>query len=435
MNRAFPPRLLAVLCVGFSLSPLSGAGEAASANSSPQPKTAPSQALALDQAIERVLARNPRLKSGAAAIEAAGGRERQAAVRPNPELEVEVEDVALTGDGDPFGSSIYSVRASQTLELSGKRAKRMQVASCETAITRWELAALRVELVAETQNRFGDVLIAEARLEAAGAALEVARDVHKTVAERVRSGKVSPVAQTKSKVELAGRLLELRRAEGALAMAKASLAALWDADPEEAARLQLAGDLQRLPVLPELPELGRLLPANPAWAQGETMQERAEATVALERAAASPDVTLSAAIGREGGSGEGFVEFAVSIPLPLFNRNTGNIEAALAEAEQVRYEQQAMRLALKTTLARQWQETKMALTEAKTIRDTMLPAAETAFQSAEEAYRSGKLEYLDVLDAQQTLAEVRMQHIEALAEARRSLIGLERLIGKPVTNN
>lgn len=426
MSSKLPYKSLAVLCVGLSLNLLSQPA---------QPVPELPESLDLGQVVRLVLTRNPRLKSGEASVQAAGGREQQAAVRPNPELDFEVEDIGLGSSGDAFEGSVYTIRASQTLELGGKRTKRMQVAADEAALSRTELEGTRAELIAETRDRFNDVLIATAQVEAAKAAHGIAGKVQNTVAERVRSGKVSPVALAKSALELASRQLDLQRAEGALVAAKASLAALWDAEPGDSAELLIVGDLELLPTLPPLADLREQLPANPAWLQGEARQKLAEAAIAQERAAAVPDLTISTAIVHERASGEEFVEFGIGIPLPLFDRNTGNIGAALAEAEQARQEQRATQLALRTELARQWQEAKTALAEAQTIRDAMLSAAEEAFQSAEEAYRSGKLEYLDMLDAQQTLAGIRRQHIEALAEAHRSVTGLERLIGKPLANN
>ncbi len=426
MSRKLPYKSLAALCVGLSLS----------LSSQPaQPVPELPEALGLEQVVQLVLTRNPRVKSGEASIQAAGGRERQAAARPNPELEFEIEDIGLGGSGDAFEDSVYTIRASQTLELGGKRTNRMQVAAHGTALARAELEGTRAELVAETRDRFSDVLIAEAQLEAAKAAHGIAGKVQNTVTERVHSGKVSPVALPKSALELASRQLDLQRAEGALVAAKASLGALWDAEPSDSASLRIVGDLRKLPTLPPLADLRERLPENPAWLQGEARQRLADAAIAQERAAATPDLTVSTAIVHERAGGEESVEFGIGIPLPLFDRNTGNIEAAVAEAEQARQEQRATQLALRTELAQQWQEAKTALAEANMIGNTMLPAAEQAFQSAEEAYRSGKLEYLDMLDAQQTLADIRAQHIEALAEAHRSVTDLERLIGKPLASN
>jgi len=142
-----------------------------------------------------------------------------------------------------------------------------------------------------------------------------------------------------------------------------------------------------------------------------------------------PDVTLSAGIVREQDTGNGFVEFTLSLPLPLFDRNQGNIAAALAETERAWQAQRAVVLALRAELVRQWQKLQTGRDEATSIAREMLPGARDAFMAARQAYRSGKLDYLDVLDAQQTLFEVEMQYLGVLSALHQTAARVERLVG------
>ena len=89
----------------------------------------------------------------------------------------------------------------------------------------------------------------------------------------------------------------------------------------------------------------------------------------------------------------------------------------------------ALTIAARAELAGTWQELQAAREEAASIENEMLPGAREAFAAAEEAYRSGKLEYLDVLDAQQALFETEMQWIEVLSELHQAIAEIERLVG------
>jgi len=67
--------------------------------------------------------------------------------------------------------------------------------------------------------------------------------------------------------------------------------------------------------------------------------------------------------------------------------------------------------------------------EAAALKQSALPAARSAFDAAEEGFRQGKFDYLEVLDAQRTLVESRGQYIAALAEYHKSVAEVERLTG------
>ena len=383
----------------------------------------------LSEALELALSRNPRLRAGGAAIRAAAARTQQAGVLPNPEIEVEVEDVGLSGEERGLDASIYTVRAAQTLELGGKRAKRRRAASLEVLLANWDLDSERLDLVAEVKARFTGLLVAQERVRMVTESHELGRKVRDTSAARVRSGKVSPLELIKADVELTGRRVELHRAERELAAARTALAALWNASPAEVATLRAEGNLQQIPQLPDFATLEARLGGNPDLARWETEEQLTQAAVSQERAARIPDVTVSAGLAHERESGNEVVEFAVSLPLPLFDRNRGSITAALAERDRVREDRRVVAIALQAELAEQWQELQAAREEAQSIGDAVLPGARKAFAAAEEGYRSGKLAYLDVLDAQQTLFEAEMQWVEALSALHQTTAKVERLIG------
>ncbi|MBT3374305.1 MAG: TolC family protein [Lentisphaerae bacterium] len=383
----------------------------------------------LAQAMELALSRSPILMAGEAAVEAAAGRGVQAGLRPNPELEIEVEDVGVTGDERGLDASIFVVRAAQTFERGGKRAKRRRAALIEVELARWDAGTERLDLMAAVKTRFVDLLAAQERVRMVFAAHELGSKVRNVAAERVKSGKVSPLELTKADVELTGRRVELRRAERELSAARSALALLWNAPISEAGKLRAEGSIRDVPELPGLAALEAALANNPDVARWPTEEELAQAVVDQERAAPISDVTLSAAVAHERESGSEVVEFAVSVPLPLFDRNQGNIAAALAEQEGARQGQLAVALALRAELAGEWQELQATKEEAASIENEMLPGARRAFEAAQQGYRSGKFEYLDVLDAQQTLFEGEMQLLEALSDLRQTAVRIERLVG------
>jgi cobalt-zinc-cadmium efflux system outer membrane protein len=72
--------------------------------------------------------------------------------------------------------------------------------------------------------------------------------------------------------------------------------------------------------------------------------------------------------------------------------------------------------------------------EAEILKADVLPGAGSAFEAAVEGYRQGKFGYLDVLNAQRTLFQVRRQYIETLKGYHQAAAAMERLIGEPLSD-
>jgi len=87
---------------------------------------------------------------------------------------------------------------------------------------------------------------------------------------------------------------------------------------------------------------------------------------------------------------------------------------------------------LLTELAQTYQRLAAIGTEIQVLRTTLLPGAQSAFDAATKGYQLGKFNFLDVLDAQRTLFQVRTQNLRALVDYQRGASELERLIGGPL---
>ncbi len=100
--------------------------------------TVSENSISLDRALERVLSQNTHLQAAEFAWLASEARVGQAGKRPNPELELGLEDVAGTGELSGVGSSGISIMLSQEFELGGKRGFRQDWATGQTKVADWE---------------------------------------------------------------------------------------------------------------------------------------------------------------------------------------------------------------------------------------------------------------------------------------------------------
>ena len=154
--------------------------------------------------------------------------------------------------------------------------------------------------------------------------------------------------------------------------------------------------------------------------------------LALARAERVPNLDVSAGISRfeEDGTHAGVA--GLSLPLPLFNRNAGGILAAKHLAARAEYEQRAARLRVNADLVEAHSRLEIARAEALTTKGELLPGAQQAFDAAQTGYREGKFAYLEVLDTQRTLSEVKSRYLAVLAAYHKAAVDVERLTGSPL---
>lgn len=390
----------------------------------------PEGPLTLRTAVALALQANPGLSAARHEQAAADGAVVQAGAWPNPTLDTQLEDVRRN-------NRTTTLQLSQPIELGGKRAARVTAAERARDQAASALSARRAELRASAVTAFFDVLTAQERLRLAQDSVGLAQIATRAAANRVAAGKVSPLEETKARVAEAGIRVELLQAEGTLRASRQLLAALWG---NPAPRFtQVDGAVDQLPAQAAVPEVARRLPDAPVLRQARLEVERRRALSDLEQARRIPDVTVSLGVKRVPASeGEGDavsssrrnqVVVGLSVPLPIFDTNRGNITEALSREDKARDELAAAELQLGADVAQASERLRSARATAETLQRDALPGAETAYRAATKGFELGKFSFLEALDAQRTLFQVRNQYLVALADAHRAAGELDRLLG------
>lgn len=390
-----------------------------------------SQGLTLVKALELSLARHPSLRAANLEVQATEGMGRQARTLPNPTLTAEVEDFGGSGEQQGFDAAQTTVSLEQTIEWSGKRTGRRNAATAEAKRAERERTARRLDVIQETREHFVDVLAAQAEWALEQETRRTAESIHQTVSRRVSAGKDSPVEEAKARAELARAKLSEERAHSRRVVARRALCALWGEDtPSFEAVLGNLSDLG--PAVPELEGLAESMVLSPEWARGTDEIQAAEWAVQAERHSRIPDLTLGAGIRQSQADGQQSYVAMIGVDLPIFDRNAGRLQAAQADLERSRMEQEAAQTALRVELATASEQLTTLRKAALSMVQDALPAAEQAFAAAQAAYASGKIGYLDIQDARRSLVETRRQQIETLAEYHRAAALVERLAGIPL---
>lgn len=366
------------------------------------------------------LASNPELRVARHETGAASAALDQAGVRPNPAIELGLEDTRRD-------SRETTIVLSQTLELGGKRQARVTAAGRALDSAHVDLEARQADTAGAVIAAFFDVLTEQERVSLAREALELARRASHSTASRVTAGRASPVEVSRARVAESGVRIELLQAGTALAGARKRLAMSWGGSDQQFGAVE--GEITRLPPAPELARLAEQLENAPALRRAQAEIRQRQALLEVERARRIPDLTLSLGARRSNELGRNQAIVGVAMPLPVFDTNHGNILAAQKRLDQARDELAGTRQRLEGELAMAAERLASLRDEAQLMASDVLPGATSAYSAASTGFEYGKFAFLDVLDAQRTLLAARVQYLRTLSEAQRAAADMGRLLG------
>ena len=382
--------------------------------------TAPATPLSLTKAIELALEGSPEVAAATRQWEATEGQVLQGRARPNPELAYSLEDARSR-------TRTQSWQLNLPVELGGKRAARTKAAEKSREQAQAQLNELKAALRANVAAAYFDVLTAQERLVLAKDSVALAKSSTDTVAKRVAAGKVSPVEESKARVAEAGIRVELAQAASEQRNALSRLFALLG--KIEAPFTVLEGKAENLPPVPKLADLQSLISSSPAVVLARIEVDRRKALTDLEQSKRVPDITVSAGIQRSNETQRNILLFGVSVPLPVFDRNQGNLLEALKLEDKARDELQGATVRLHSEVAQAQERLSTIAAEVQSLRQDVLPGAKSAYAAATIGFENGKFNFLEVLDAQRTYFTAKSQYLKALGEAHRAAADVDRLLG------
>lgn len=383
-------------------------------------QAASAQTLTLESALQSAFAGNPDLAAAQWEIDIAQGGRQQAGLIPNPVASWDAEDTRRS-------TRTTTVKLSQTLELGGKRGARIEVASRAQDAAAQELEQRRNLLRAEVIDGFYGALWAQERLELAQRSMALAERGLVIANGRVTAGKASPVEATRAQVEVSQIRLERSRAEIGVSDAYRRLAAITGSATIGFERVE-AGAVNT-PALPSATQLLARLESTAELRLAQLQIQQRDAGLGLEKAQRIPDLDVSIGSQYDASVRERVNLVGVSMPIPLFNRNQGNVLAASRRADQARDLRNATELRLRTETRQALDLWATANSEVRAFNQVILPAAQSAVDSATRGFEMGKFNFLDVLDAQRTLIAARTQYLAALAQATDAWVRIERIYG------
>jgi cobalt-zinc-cadmium efflux system outer membrane protein len=357
-----------------------------------------------------------------ALFDAAEARVRQARVRPNPELGLEAENAFGTGPFSGYDNAETTLSLSQDLELWGRRGARVEVARAEagTAGLRRDLAT--VEAGARLALVYAEAEAAQRRFLLAEEALTVTIADTRAALILVEEGREPLLRGIQGESEAAAARATLDEAEAERDAAFARLTAV--------AMLPMPVTSINTSLIDRVPAAASVTPgATPQVRVAEAERAAAVSRIEVERIRARPDVRASIGVRRYEAEDATALTFGLSVPLPLFDRNRGNIEAAQADFRAAdarlmgaRQEAEADRNAAQARLR--------ASVSRVTASDAGVTAAEEAYRLSRIGFEAGRISQLELRFSRAALIAARNAAVDARLARVRAEIDLARLHGR-----
>ncbi len=393
---------------------------------------APPRTLTLAQAKETALRENPSLRAAEAQCRSSEGTARQAESVLNPSIEFRKEDFGSEAPYEQVAPQ-ESLSLTQTVRTAGKRSAETEAARWASLAQREDFRKQALDLTDEVERGFAELLGAQERVRLSSENLDTASQVASAVAAMVDAGEVSPIESARAGNERDLAEIDLQNARRDQDLARRRLARLLGQDEPRFDRAE--GTLASEVPIPDEAQAAAGLEALPDMRRWDAEAKRLESSLEFARRTPWPDLTFSVGVRKYTQTQERAYLAAIALPLPIFNRNSGNIVAASASLDAGLLQRRAEGVRLRSAVTASKLVLEKASGEVRTLSERVMPGAEQIFAAIEEGYRRGKFRLLDLLEARRSLAQARLRFVDALVRLNVAKADMDRLLAADPTKN
>ena len=365
---------------------------------------------------------HPALAEARADIEAARGQLVQAGLPFNPVLQYQSEEI-----GNEGASGMHKVNVAQTFVTANKLglARQLQAQRIEKRVA--ELQFAQLQILTRVRTMFVRTLVAQRRAEITAQIVDLAEQSLNSVEALLQAQEVSRIELLQARVEVEQARIDAANATTQLENNRRGLAAAAAIDqlPPE----PLIGDLDaELTDTPWETLMARINAVSPEVAANNSELQRARAALQLAYAQVVPNIIGEVGVGVDAASDDTFGIVGVSVPLPIRNRNQGNIRTARANIAAAAAAIDRTQYSLEARLAEVLARYRIARERYQRLRDTVIPDAEETLELSRTAFNAGESSFLQLLTAQRTLFATRLSALDSVVQAREALAEIEGVL-------
>ncbi|NBO93095.1 MAG: TolC family protein [Planctomycetia bacterium] len=377
----------------------------------------------LDILTQMMLQSDPRLAQAALAVQVAAGRAVQAGLYPNPVAGFSADELFdRTGPGGILTPSI-----TQEIVTGNKLGLAQSAAERERQKAELEVQSVRFRRTGAVRSAYYDLLALQRRLEMLGELTRLADESLQSGERLLKAGQNSRLDVVQLEVEKERYVAEREAVNREL--------------PAAFRRLAAAVGVPDLPMRPLAGRLDTELPSyildtartfiaanHPEVLAAKKGVERAQYLLDRARVEPKPNITLMAGYTYQGQNRSNDMSVGVSLPVPIWNRNQGNIAVAQAELGDAIQHVGRAQTELTDQLGEAFAAYASAKRRAELYRERLLPRAREGFELSLKGYKANQFDYLRVLEAQRALAQADLETIRSLGDAWKAAANLSALL-------
>jgi cobalt-zinc-cadmium efflux system outer membrane protein len=400
----------------------------------PQQTPVPSakRSISLSDAVSIFLRQNLQLVAAQYDIDTVDAEKLTARLRPNPQVSVGFSDIPLDFRENFAKPQTFSYGISLTLELGGKRSKRINEASANSELARAEFQTVVWQLTNDVKKKFYAVLLADSLLKLAQENQTTFAEIIKHTTEVFQLGEISGLDLQRLEIEKFKFDTDVANSERDYELALRDLRVTLGGD-YSAMDVDVAGTIDYYqPYDFSLADLrNKALAARPDLKAAQLSERVADASIRLQDAQRVPDLTVGAGIEQVPAGGNTY-NFGVGIPLPTSNRNQGERTKALIQKMKAQNDQRLITNQVLSDVDKALVAFELQKRRVELYRTGVLTKVDDIQRLTEFSLKAGESSTLELLDAIRTRRETLAGFYQTLFDYQVALLDLELATATPL---
>src|SRR5690242_11888773 len=389
------------------------------------------RSVTLDQAVEIFMRQNLVLVAANYDIETADAEKLTAKLRPNPQISFGSSDLPVNLSGPFIKEQTYDYGISRTIELGGKRGKRIDTANANSDVARGQFQMVVWQLTNDLKRKFYTVVLNQSLLNLARENETTFAEIVKHTSELVTAGEISGLDLERVEVEKLKFDTDLANAERDYEVALRDLRFALGGD-YRAMDIDVAGSIDYEPHQFSHDELLDLaLAARPDLKAAKLSERAADANIRLQDAQRIPDLTLGGGV-EQVPTGNSSYTFGVGITLPVSDRNQGERAKALIEKKKAENQEQFLTNQVRSDVDKALVAFEKQKHRVDLYGTGVITKVNDIQNKTQIALQAGESSTLDLLDAIRTRRDTLAGFYQTLFDYQMSLLDLELATATPL---
>ena len=367
-------------------------------------------------------ANHPEILSAVARLDGLHGKWVQAGLPFNPVAQYNSDEVF-----NDDTSGLHRIAIGQTFVTAGKLSAAQAVTAEEIRAAQAAVETAKLRVQTRVRASFLAALVAQKRSRLVDQLRQIAEQSVTSVESMLQAEEVSRIALLQAQTEYQQAVLEYETATSNLAAARRILAS--SVGIEQLPNGELEGEMDPAMDSLSFEELrSRTIGSSPQMTRRIAIIEQARRSLHLACAQATPNITAQVGLGIDDATDDTFTSVQVSMPLPIRNRNQGNIRQARSTISQADQQLRETELLLAGKLATAYRNYQNAIILRDRLAGEIIPKAEEMLKLSVASFEAGESSYLQLLTVQRTLFQSRLRELEAISQVAQNANQIEGLL-------